>query len=144
MLLRDSEFVRVNWPVCGIDVCNLKFKKNGISNSACNSCLSFYVNPKISSEVLEWYYQGSHNYRCWNEVIFPLSESLRLERTFVTWIDCLLELCLKYKVETNSILEIGAGYGTYCQEVKIRNLFNRVVAVEPCPKLAITCRPQDL
>jgi hypothetical protein len=35
-------------------------------------------------------------------------------------VDRLLVLCRKYEVETNAILEIGAGFGTFCAEVKKR------------------------
>ncbi len=59
-------------------------------------------------------------------------------------VDRLLDLCQKYKVSTNSMLEIGAGFGTFCGEVKKRNVFKRVVAVEPTPDLAKTCKERGL
>jgi 2-polyprenyl-3-methyl-5-hydroxy-6-metoxy-1,4-benzoquinol methylase len=59
-------------------------------------------------------------------------------------VDRLLDLCQKYGVNTNAILEIGAGFGTFCGEVKRRNVFARVVAVEPTPDLAKTCRERGL
>jgi SAM-dependent methyltransferase len=39
---------------------------------------------------------------------------------------------------------VGAGFGTFCAEVKARNVFSRVVAVEPTPDLAETCRKRGL
>lgn len=144
MLSRCSEFVLVDCPACGSDAHVPKFEKNGMSYVECKKCQTFYVNPRPPSDVLEWFYRGSPNYAYWNEVIFPASEAARRERIFVPRVDRLLDLCQKYKVDTNAILEIGAGFGTFCGEVKRRNVFTRVVAVEPTPDLAKTCRERGL
>lgn len=144
MLSRCSEFVLVDCPACGADAHVPKFEKNGMSYVECKKCQTFYVNPRPPSEVLEWFYRGSPNYAYWNEVIFPASEAARRERIFVPRVDRLLDLCQKYQVDTNAILEIGAGFGTFCGEVKRRNVFTRVVAVEPTPDLAKTCRERGL
>ena len=144
MLSRCSEFVQIDCPACGANDQAPKFEKNGITYVECKRCQTFYVNPRPPSEVLDWFYRGSPNYAYWNEVVFPASEAARLERIFVPRVDRLLELCRKYEVRTNAILEIGAGFGTFCAEVKRRNVFNRVVAVEPTPDLAKTCRGRGL
>ena len=144
ILTRCSEFVQVDCPACGVNDHVPKFEKNGMSYVECNACRTFYVNPRPTPDVLEWFYRGSPNYAYWNEVIFPASEAARLERIFVPRVDRLLELCSKYEVKKNAILEIGAGFGTCCAEVKRRNMFARVVAVEPTPDLAETCRGRGL
>ena len=144
ILTRCSEFVQVDCPACGVNDHVPKFEKNGMSYVECSACRTFYVNPRPTPDVLEWFYRGSPNYAYWNEVIFPASEAARLERIFVPRVDRLLELCSKYEVKKNAILEIGAGFGTFCAEVKRRNMFARVVAVEPTPDLAETCRGRGL
>lgn len=144
MLSRCSEFVHVDCPACGANNATRKFEKNGFFYVECKICHTFYVNPRPPSEVLDWFYQGSPNYAYWNEVIFPASEAARLERIFVPRVDQLLELCQKYSVDTKAILEVGAGFGTFCAEVQKRNVFRRVVAVEPTPDLANTCRGRGL
>jgi 2-polyprenyl-3-methyl-5-hydroxy-6-metoxy-1,4-benzoquinol methylase len=144
MLSRCSEFIYVDCPACGANNTTPKFQKNGISYLECTGCETFYVNPRPSAEVLDWFYRGSPNYAYWNEFIFPATESARLEQIFVPRVDRLLELCRKYGVTTNAILEIGAGFGTFCSEIKRRNVFARVVAVEPTPDLAKTCRARGL
>ena len=140
MLSRCGEFVHVDCPACGQSRSNKKYEKNGMSYVECTDCQTFYVNPRPPEEILEWFYKGSPNYAYWNEVIFPASEAARLERIFVPRVDRVLDLCSKYDVSTNSLIEIGAGFGTFCGELKKRNLFSRVVAVEPTPDLAATCR----
>lgn len=144
ILSRCSEFVLVGCPACGADDQKPKFQKNGINYVECKKCQTFFVNPRPPSEVLEWFYRESPNYAYWNKVIFPASEAARLERIFKPRVDRLLDICRKHMVETKAILEIGAGFGTFCAEIKRRNVFARVMAVEPVPDLAKTCRERHL
>ncbi len=144
LLSRYGDFVKVHCPACGSGKSRPKFKKNCINYDECDECETFFVNPRPSASVLEWFYSGSPNYKYWNDIIFPASESVRRGKIFVPRVDRLLELCKKYSVKTGAILEIGAGFGTFCEEIKSRNVFTRVVAVEPTPNLAETCRQRGL
>jgi len=144
ILSKVGEFVHMPCPACGMDDFESKFVKNGINYVDCKVCQTFYVDPRPTSDILEWFYQGSLNYEFWNKYIFPASEDARREKIFVPRVDHLLELCSKYGIETNSILEIGSGFGTFCAELKTRNVFSRVVGVEPTPELAETCRKRGL
>lgn len=144
LLSRYEEFVHVPCPACGADEAAPKFEKYGINYVECARCRTFYVNPRPAPEVLAWFYRGSANYAYWNEVVFPASEDARRERIIAPRVDRLLELCRKYAVEMGSILEVGAGFGTFCSEVKARGLFARVVAIEPTPDLAETCRKRGV
>lgn len=144
MLSRIGEFVEVACPACGSPNGRFKFEKNGIRYQECGACETFFVNPRPSPEILEWFYRDSPNYAYWNDVIFPASEAARRERIFVPRVDRVLEICRKYQVPTNSLLEVGAGFGTFCTEVTSRRVFERVVAVEPTPRLAQTCRERGL
>ena len=144
ILSRYEEFVCVPCPACGAEDSTPKFEKNSISYMNCRVCQTFYVNPRPSPSVLEWFYRGSPNYAYWNNVVFPASETARHQKIFVPRVDQLLELCRKYSVEMKAILEVGAGFGTFCAEVKARNVFSKVIAVEPTPDLAETCRKRGL
>jgi SAM-dependent methyltransferase len=42
------------------------------------------------------------------------------------------------------LLEIGAGFGTFCEEVRTLDRFERIVALEMTPDLAATCRKRGL
>ncbi len=144
MLSKYEQFVEVNCPACGSDKQTFKYEKNSLRYVDCENCETFYINPRPTPEVLEWFYKDSPNYAYWNDVIFPASEDARREKVFSPRVDCLIELCKKYQVQTNSILEIGAGFGTFCSEIKKRNKFERIVAIEPTPGLAKTCRERGL
>ena len=144
MLSRCGEFVQVSCPACNSDRSKSKFEKHGFSYVECLECRTFYVNPRPTAEVLAWFYQGSSNYAYWNEVVFPASEAARLKSIFAPRVDRLLDICREYGIETNSLIEIGSGFGTFCSEVSRRQVFSRIVAVEPTPDLANTCRGRGL
>ena len=144
LLSRYDEFVHANCPACGVDDSEHKFEKNGMKYVECRNCETFYINPRPTKEILAWFYQESPNYAYWNDVIFPSSESVRREKIFAPRVDRLLELCEKYEIKTHSLLEVGAGFGTFCSELKSRDVFKKVVAVEPTPDLAETCRTKGI
>lgn len=144
LLTRCGEFVSVACPACGHNSTQPKFTKNGINYVTCTNCDTFYVNPRPSPDVLAWFYRDSPNYAYWNKYIFPASEAARRERIFVPRVDRILDICTKYSVETNALLEVGAGFGTFCAELKSRGVFGRVVGVEPTPGLANTCRERGI
>lgn len=144
MLSRYSEFKEVPCPACQSSSSRLKFEKHGFRYRACAQCETFYVSPRPCPQVLDWFYRDSHNYAYWNDVIFPASELVRREKIFAPRVDQLLSICEKYGVSTYSLLEVGAGFGTFCVEAKSRGIFERVIAVEPTRKLAETCRQRGL
>lgn len=144
MLSRCSEFVEVACPACGGRNSQPKYVKNGVRYVTCRQCQTFYVNPRPPAAVLEWFYRDSPNYAYWNKYIFPASEASRRQHIFVPRVDRLLDICARYSVPTDALLEVGAGFGTFCSELKSRNVFRRVVGVEPTPGLASTCRERGI
>jgi 2-polyprenyl-3-methyl-5-hydroxy-6-metoxy-1,4-benzoquinol methylase len=144
MLSRCSEFIDVACPACGSDDSRPKYTKNGLQYVSCATCDTFYMSPRPSPAVLEWFYRESPNYAYWNKHIFPASEAARRERIFVPRVDRLLEICARHGVPTDALLEVGAGFGTFCSELQSRGVFRRVVGIEPTPELAGTCRSRGL
>jgi 2-polyprenyl-3-methyl-5-hydroxy-6-metoxy-1,4-benzoquinol methylase len=90
------------------------------------------------------YYATSKNYAYWNKYIFPASEAARREKIFRPRAELLAEICHRHNVQNEVLLEVGAGFGTFCEEVQRIHLFRRVIAVEPTPDLAKTCRRKGL
>ncbi len=140
LLTRRDEFVEVCCPACESGPRSAKWVKFGLNYWECDDCQTVYISPRPSPSVLEWFYHGSVNYAYWNKYIFPASESARRERIFVPRVNRFLDLCAKHHVATSAVLEVGAAFGTFCQELKSRNVFDRIVAIEPTPDLAQHCR----
>jgi len=144
LLQHADKFVEVNCPACQKNDADLKFQKYAMKFVECKNCRTLYTNPRPTVNILENFYKDSQNYSFWNKHIFPASEKARREKIFVPRVDKTIELCKKYKVKNDTLLEIGAAFGTFCVEIKARNYFKRIVAVEPTPNLAKTCREKGL
>jgi SAM-dependent methyltransferase len=144
LLTKRDKFIFVNCPACNHNNSFKKYEKYTLAISECNNCGTLYTNPRPTSEVLDWFYKGSENYDYWNKHIFPASEEARREKIFVPRVDKVLEFCEKYSINTNSLLEIGCAFGTFCVELQSRNKFKRVVGVEPTPGLAKTSRDKGI
>lgn len=144
LLSKKNGFVEVKCPACGANNKNIKFEKNGFTYTNCNTCGTFYMNPRPTPKILENFLENSENYVYWVKYIFPASEKVRREKIFTPRVDRIIELCKKHKVLTSSILEVGAGFGTFCEEMKSREMFSRVVAVEPSPEWAKICREKRI
>tara|TARA_B100000315_G_scaffold235618_1_gene250710 strand:- start:87 stop:260 length:174 start_codon:yes stop_codon:yes gene_type:complete len=41
-------------------------------------------------------------------------------------------------------MEVGAGFGTFCEEIKAKAFFGQIIAIEPIPALAESCREKSL
>jgi 2-polyprenyl-3-methyl-5-hydroxy-6-metoxy-1,4-benzoquinol methylase len=144
LLERRGEFVRVSCPACGRDEADDVFVKFELQYVKCRECRTMYINPRPSPEVLRWYYETSENYVYWNKHVFPASEEARRAKILRPRAERLKALCEREHVGRGTLVEVGAGFGTFCEEVKILGYFERVIAIEPTPDLAATCRRKGL
>jgi 2-polyprenyl-3-methyl-5-hydroxy-6-metoxy-1,4-benzoquinol methylase/ribosomal protein S27E len=144
LLQHKGDFTHVQCPACDSETANETFEKYELTYVTCSECRTMYVNPRPTPEILEMYYATSKNYTYWNKYIFPASEAARREKIFRPRADRLARICHRHKVQTEVLLEVGAGFGTFCEEVQRIHLFRRVIAVEPTPNLAETCRSKGL
>lgn len=144
LLESKAQFVEVNCPACNGSKRETAWTKYELSYVTCTGCRTIYISPRPPPSVLEDYYRHSENYAYWNDVIFPASEGARREKLFKPRAARLVELCQRHGIAGGSLLEIGAGFGTFGEEVKKLSFFEKVVVVEPTPNLARTCRERGL
>lgn len=144
LLARRSEFVEVPCPSCDHPDAPVAFTKYELSYRRCPTCDTTFVNPRPSPAVLEEYYATSENYAYWAAHIFPASEEVRRERIFRPRVEQLLTICRRFGVHPGVLLEVGAGFGTFCEELAKTQFFERIVAVEPTPDLAARCRSRGI
>jgi len=144
LLQRKDQFVRVPCPACGSEAAQKAFEKYDLSYVVCTGCATTYVNPRPSPATLEWYYATSENYWYWNKYIFPASEDARREKIFRPRAERIADICRRNAVGDRVLLEVGAGFGTFCEEITRLGVFRRVIAVEPTSDLAATCRGRGL
>lgn len=144
LLLRRKEFVSVPCPACESLDFTKKYEKYGLDYLLCLKCETVYISPRPSPAVLEDCYRDSEVYAYWNKYIYPASEKARRKKLYIPRVDRVLEICERHRVATDSILEVGAAFGTFCTEMRSRNRFRRIVAIEQTPDLAGTCRQKGL
>lgn len=144
LLEKRRDFVSVVCPACASEDANEKFEKNGFSYLECNVCESFYMTPRPTFEILSEFLKRSENYKYWRKYIFPASQEARKQKIFVPRVNQVLDLCKRYTVNTSTLLEVGAGFGFFCEELNKRSIFKRVIGVEPNPELAKVCREKGI
>jgi len=144
LLARRAEWVSVDCPACGGADHAPRLEKLGFTYSHCARCGTLFTNPRPSPALLQAFYAASQNYAYWNAHVFPASEAARRERIFRPRAERTAAWCRKHGVRTGTLLEVGAAFGTFCEEMRQLGLFDRIVAVEPTPALAARCRERGL
>jgi 2-polyprenyl-3-methyl-5-hydroxy-6-metoxy-1,4-benzoquinol methylase/Zn ribbon nucleic-acid-binding protein len=144
LLERRDRFVAVACPVCEATEHEIQWRKYGLDYLRCAACGTVYVSPRPDPDLLDEYYRSSSNYEYWNTVVFPASEDARRARIFRPRAERAVELARRHGARTGTVVDVGAGYGTFCEEIARLGAFDRVVALEPEPHLAETCRAKGL
>ena len=141
---RASSFINVNCPACNSSKTDFWAEKEGFKYEKCIHCSTIFMNPRASDSLLGEFYKQSKNYDFWNKYIFPASDSIRREKIFKPRAEKTINYCKKNGIEGGTILEIGAAFGTFCEALGSFGFFDRIIAVEPTPGLAKTCRQKGI
>jgi len=144
VLARSGDFVLVNCPACDQKEHDLFFKRAGYTFLRCLNCETVYVSPRPTNEILSDYYLNSLSDKFWSKSIYPETDKARLEFIVKPRVVKVLSLCEQYQVPQQTLMDVGAGFGTFCLEVKNAERFNNIIAVEPIPSLAQSCRDKGL
>jgi 2-polyprenyl-3-methyl-5-hydroxy-6-metoxy-1,4-benzoquinol methylase/ribosomal protein S27E len=144
LLTHRPAFTKAPCPACGHDEVRPEFEKYELNYVSCLRCGTLYVNPRPTPAILEEYYSTSENYAYWNKYIFPASEGARREKIFRPRAERVLSICNDHGIPGGTLLEVGAGFGTFCEEITRLEYFDSVIAVEPTPVLAESCRAKGL
>jgi len=141
---RRREFVGVRCPACDEDAATVAFRKLGFRFMRCSRCRTIYMSPRPSEQLMADYYASSENYAYWARHIFPASEASRREKIHKPWLRRVLDYCERLNVSRGTLLEVGAGFGTFASVATDSSTFRRVIAVEPMPELARACRERGV
>ena len=144
LLARRDEFVHVGCPACEKDVPVPLWQKEGFRYVRCGGCRTGYLNPRPNAELLDEYYRVAENYNFWEKQVFPASEATRRDQIALPRVQRVVELCRGKGLSNGLLIEVGAGYGTFCGEAARTGQFSRVIAIEPTPSMAQACRNRGL
>ena len=144
LLDRRDRFQAVDCPACGSSHGHKSFEKIGTTYLKCPDCRTVYASPRPDPSLLAEYYQQSKNYAFWYEHVFPASEDARRKNIFRPRARMVAEFVERCSVKPGTLLEIGAGFGTFGEEMKALGIFERIIALELTPTLAGKCRQRGL
>lgn len=136
---RKDGFVSVPCPACGCINDKIEFTKNGFEYVECKNCGMLYLSPRPTVKILSKFYPNAQSYKIFDKYIFPSSQETRREKIFKPRVKTVLDYCEKYSVKKGKILEIGTGYGTFCEEMAKTKEFKEVVGIETSDSLMETC-----
>lgn len=143
LIKNKVDFVNISCPACESDDYEEQFQKEGFDFVKCKNCQTMFITPRPSLDLLNKFYENSKCLKHWNK-FFASTEDSRRQNIFVPRAVQVIELCKKYGVNTKTLLDVGAGFGTFCEEVEKHNFFDKVIAVEPSVALAEACKKKGL
>ena len=135
-----KSFVLTNCPACNFSRYKKLFTKNNFVFVRCLNCETIFLNPRPTVKMLLSYYSSGRSNKFWNGKIFPASETSRRINIFRPRAKMIASLCKTLKMNAGVLADVGAGFGTFCEEIKKFNIFKDIVAVEPGHDLAETIR----
>lgn len=135
-----KKFIKFDCPACNSKKKKFFFNKNSFKYYQCLNCETIYITPRPNEKLLNRFYANSKLYKFWNKYIFPASEKAREKKIFLPRAKKIISVIKKYKVKKNAIMDIGAGFGTFCKVMNKINFFKNVYALEPNPHNAENCR----
>jgi len=140
-----DSFENVSCPACNIDNSRFAFKKHGFSYRICNECYSLFVSPRPTKIMIEDFYRKSNSSKFWAERFFPETAEARRKKIFKPRAQLVSELVSRIEVpHPISLVDVGAGFGIFLEEVKKTGVFSEILAIEPSVDLAQCCREKGI
>ena len=144
LIINSKKFVKVSCPACQNKKNKKYITKNRFKYLICDKCYTFFLSPRPTKNLLEKFYKQSSVYKFFNDYIFPQTEKNRSKKIFFPRLKKIIELSKKYNLKNPSIMEVGPGYGTFCNLANKSKFFSSVVAVEPSPEGAANCKKKKI
>lgn len=144
LLDQKAKFARVDCPACASERAKPVFEKESFAFESCSHCSTVFVNPRPTYSQLIEYYSEAPNIQFWNQEIFPASEAVRREHIFVPRVEKVAALVKSLGIKTDTLVDVGAGFGIFGEEILKRKIFSKVIAIEPSKEMAETCRKKGL
>ncbi|MFA5238574.1 MAG: class I SAM-dependent methyltransferase [Phycisphaerae bacterium] len=139
-----TEFLNVNCPACQSAKVHSSFTKDSFTYLECECCETLYVSPRPPQKMIDGYYKNSESSKYWATTFYKETEAVRREKLYRPKAQMIKSIVIKNGITPGALLDIGAGYGTLCEELKALNFFKEVFAMEPSIYLSEVCRKKGL
>ena len=121
--------VRRACPACGATG-GFEFSKKGFFYALCPKCRTLFCDPIPEEKNFSRYYAESPSINSWATGLYKLTEAKRRESIYAPRARMLDEIITKHSPGIKSVVEIGAGFGTFAEEVAKLKKYE-VYAIEP-------------
>jgi SAM-dependent methyltransferase len=116
------------------------YMKHGFRVVECDGCKTLFVNPRPAPEQLTEFYRDSPSTEYWANTFFPAIAEARRDLIFAPRARQVLDLVTQVSGTPDNIVDIGAGYGLFLEELAKLMPSARLRAIEPGLALAERCR----
>lgn len=139
---KNSKKNNINCPACEHKG-DYSFTKNEFEYNLCKECSTLFVSPRPISSAFNKYYLESASVRYWASTFYKETADSRREEIWKPKAQSIIEFINRYQLSNYSLIDIGAGYGIFCEEVqRISNL--SITAIEPGPDLSEICQKKGI
>jgi SAM-dependent methyltransferase len=137
---RADEWEDVACPACGA-AGEPQFVKHAFRYCLCPVCDTIFASPRPTASALGRLYTESASVRFWASDFYRDTERARRELMFKPRAMRVRDAAAAAGVPTPAgVVDIGAGYGVFCEEIQKVWPDAVVCGVEPSPTLAVVCR----
>jgi len=141
----SDSFVSINCPACCSENLSSAFIKHSFKYVKCDDCFTLFTSPRPTEKMISKFYKNSKSGKFWAERFFPETAEARREKIFIPRVNLLETIISKIELpEPKTLVDVGAGFGIFLEEVNKRKLFHETVGVEPSFDLAKTCREKEI
>lgn len=137
VFFKKSKFKKTNCLACGYKS-KFLFTKINFSYCECLKCNTIYVNPRPSQNDFLKYYTDSKSSKFWASDFYKKTLKSRKLKIWKPK-SKLVTMYLNKEKNIKNIIDIGAGYGLFLDEIKKINKVN-TYAIEPTKHLSDICK----
>jgi SAM-dependent methyltransferase len=145
---KNAPFHFIACPACGSTKTCFEFRKMGFDYETCKACNTLFVNPRPEAKAFSGYYKDSPSVRFWATTFYRETEEKRRKHIIApkaAMVNSILSTYIPDMAANSYIIDIGAGYGVFCEELqKIVNENVELVAVEPSTALQEVCTRKNI
>jgi SAM-dependent methyltransferase len=144
---RDSPFRFGRCPACDGDRARFLFRKLFFDYEECEGCGTLFVNPRPGPEAFARYYAGAPSVQFWATHFYKETEAARREQVIRPKVERVRRAIGRHLGSLppgSALVDIGAGYGLFCEEFGISSPGVPVIAIEPAGLLADACRQRGI
>ena len=135
----SSKRKNINCIACNSKNVKKAFDKYKFQYSECLVCGTIFQSPRPPFNEFKKFYIGSESSKYWAVDFFPQVSELRRKKIFKPRAKELFRLCNKYSINSDTVIDVGAGYGLFLEEWAKLNPKSNTIAIEPEKELAKQC-----